>query len=127
MEENLKTRLVIILGVLTAIFFISTVSSCSNAARQKSLREKEMMTRLDSEEKLSKFLQEKQSLESKLASANKALEEEKSGSDAAKKALLQEQLINQSLKDELQKVSKLKEALEIDLKEALAAKAKARK
>jgi hypothetical protein len=32
---------------------------------------------------------------------------------------VQEQLVNQSLKEELQKVSKLKEALEEDLKEAL--------
>ncbi len=127
MEENLKSRLVVILGILTVIFFISTIGSCSNAARQKSLREKEMMTRLDSEEKLSKFLQEKQALEAKLASANQALEEEKAGMGAAKKALLQEQLVNQSLKDELQKVNKLKEALEEDLKDVLATKAKVKK
>lgn len=127
MEENLKTRLIIILGILTIIFFISTIGSCSSAARQKSLREKEMMTRLDSEEKLSKFQQEKQALDAKLTSVNQALEEEKAGLGAAKKALLQEQLVNQSLKDELQKVDKIKEALEEDLKEALAGKAKAKK
>ncbi len=44
--------------------------------------------------------------------------------------LLQEQLVNQSLKEELEKVTKLKEKLEDDLKEALttaAAKPKPKK
>jgi len=127
MEENLKSRIILILGVLTVIFFVSTIASCSNAGRQRSLREKEMVTRLDTEEKMSKFAQEKQALEAKLNAATQSLEEEKAAQGATKKALLQEQLVNQSLKDELQKVSKLKEALEEDLKEALASKAKAKK
>ena len=39
--------------------------------------------------------------------------------EATKKSLVQEQLISSSLKTELEKISKLKEALEEDLKEAL--------
>lgn len=119
MEEGLKNRVILILSILTLIFFIGTVGSCGNASRLKSSRDKEMATRLDLEEKMSKFAQEKAGIEENLKSANQGLEEEKAAHQATKKALLQEQLVNQSLKEELQKVVKLKEALEEDLKEAL--------
>lgn len=119
MEESFKTRVIIILAVLTAIFFLISASSCSNAVRQKKARDKEMATRLDLEEKMSKFAQEKAGVEGKLNAATQGLEEEKVAHQATKNALLQEQLVDQSLKEELQKVTKLKDALEEDLKEAL--------
>ncbi|MDP2831088.1 MAG: hypothetical protein Q8O02_02415, partial [Candidatus Omnitrophota bacterium] len=46
-------------------------------------------------------------------------EELKAALEAIKKALLQDQLVNMSLKEELQKVTKLKEKLEEDLRQAL--------
>ncbi|MDD2689773.1 MAG: hypothetical protein PHT41_06465 [Candidatus Omnitrophica bacterium] len=119
MEENIKNRVILILGVLTILFFIVTINSCNNAYRQKTARDKEMATRLDLEERMNKFSQEKNSIVEKLKTAESALEEEKAAAEATKKALVQEQLINQSLKEELQKVTKLKDALEEDLKEAL--------
>ncbi|MFA5145421.1 MAG: hypothetical protein WC723_05405 [Candidatus Omnitrophota bacterium] len=112
MDETIKNRIILILAILTAIFFIATVNSCTNASRQKYARDKEMSTRLDLEEKMGKFTQEKTALEAALA-------EEKAAHQATKKALVQEQLVNQSVKEELHKVTKLKEALEEDLKEAL--------
>jgi len=121
MDEGFKNRVILILIVLTAIFFLSTVSSCSNAHRQKISRDKEMATRLDREEKLNKLEQEKAGVAAKLNSLSQALEEEKAAHQETKKSLTQEQLANQSLKEELQKVTKLKEALEEDLKEALVA------
>src|SRR3989338_4310667 len=105
MEEAIKNRVILILAILTAIFFIGTVGSCSNVGRLKIYRDKEMAQRLEAEEKLNAAIQE--------------LAEEKVAHQASKKALLQEQLVNQSLKEELQKLTKLKEALEEDLKEAL--------
>jgi len=119
MEESLKNRIILILAILTAIFFVASISSCSNAHRQKSARDKEMATRLDTEEKMSSFLKDKTSLEQKLTVLNQDLEAEKAAHQLTKKALVQEQLVNQSLQEELQKVNKLKEALEEDLKEAL--------
>ncbi|MBI4982534.1 MAG: hypothetical protein HZC15_05315 [Candidatus Omnitrophica bacterium] len=118
----MKNRIILILSVLSAILFISSVSSCASANRNKSARDKEMVARLDSEEKMSKFTQEKSSLEEKLKAATTSLEEEKAAHQALKKSLVQEQLVNQSLKEELQKVTKLKEALEEDLKESLTGK-----
>lgn len=119
MEETIKNRIILVLAILSAIFFIGTINSCSNAYRQKSARDKEMAARLDLEEKMNKFAQEKAATEEKLKAKEKELEEEMAAHQSTKKALVQEQLVNQSLKEELQKVTKLKEALEEDLKEAL--------
>lgn len=127
MEESLKNRIILILGILTVIFFIGFVNSCNNAYRQKTARDKEMSSRLDLEEKMSKFSQEKLALEDKAKAKEKELEEENAAHQATKKALVQEQLVNQSLKDELAKVTKLKEALEEDLKEALVSGKKSKK
>jgi adenylosuccinate synthase len=119
MEETIKTRIILILSILSIILFIGTISSCGNAYRQKVARDKEMAKRLDLEERMSRFSQEKLAQEEKSRAQEKELEEEKAAHQATKNALVQEQLVNQSLKEELQKVSKLKEALEEDLKEAL--------
>lgn len=121
MEEAMKNRFILILAILSATLFIATIGSCTNAFKQKTARDKEMVTRLDLEEKMAKFSQEKKSMSEKIKSVQKESEEEKAACEATKKTLIQEQLVNQSIKDELTKVTKLKEALEEDLKEALVA------
>lgn len=118
MDESLKNRIVIILAVLTAVFFFATLSSCNSAMRQKAAHDKEMAARLALEEKMSKFSQDKSGLEEKAKAKEKEAQELKDTLEATKKALIQDQLVNQSLKEELEKVSKLKETLEENLKEA---------
>ena len=71
MDEQLKNRLVVILAVLTAIFFFATLSSCNSAVRQKAARDKEMSARLQLEEKMSKFSSEKSALEEKALAKRK--------------------------------------------------------
>jgi len=127
MEEVLKNRLVVILSVLTAIFFFATLSSCNSAMRQKTARDKEMSARLQLEEKINKFSSEKSALEEKAKAKEKEAEEAKQSFETTKKILVQERLINASLKEELQKVTKLKENLESDLKNALVTEKKAKK
>ena len=112
MEETVKNRINLILGVFCLIFFISTIGSCSSAYRQKAARDKEMVTRLDAEEELNKLKRQTQANEDKVKSLAQELEEEKAVHQLTKKALSQEQLVNKSLKDELGKVSKRKEELE---------------
>jgi len=119
LEENVKSRLILILGILAVIFFISTVSSCGNAYRNKMEQVRETLQRKALEEKLNLLSQEKAGQEESLASLQKQLDEERANHETTQKALVQEQLVNQSLKEELSKVTKLKEALEEDLKEAL--------
>ena len=124
MDQKLKDKVIISLSVLSVVLFISTVSSCNNSLRQKKARDKEMYSRIDFEEKASKVSQEQSKLVLELKSIRKELESEKASLEVAKKALVQEQMINQSLKEELQKVTKAKEALEDNLKEALTVKSK---
>ncbi len=119
MEETLRNRLILISGILNILLLLVAVGSCSNALQQKKLKEKEMYTRLTSEEKIDKYVQERADLEEKLKKTEEALQEEKAVGEATKKALMQEQLVNQSLRSELEKINKLKGALEEDLKDAL--------
>ena len=119
MDETLKNRIVIILAILSAVLFFSTFSSCSSAIRQKAARDKEMAARLALEEKTSKYAQEKSALEEKDKVKENQLQELKVSLEVVKKTLVQDQLVNQSLKEELQKVTKLKETLEGELRQAL--------
>jgi len=115
MEEGLKNRVILILGIFCLILLIGNISSCSDAIRQRAARDKEMFSRLDTEERVSKYTNEKAAFE-------KQIEEERAAIETLKKDLVQEQLSNQNLKDELQKMTQLKETLEEDLKEALVKK-----
>lgn len=119
MEENIKDRLILILGLLAVILLVGWLSSCSSAMRNKGMRDKEMSQRMDLEERMTKSTQDKAASDKQISTLTQQLEEEKAGHQASNKALLQEQLVNQSLKEELQKVTKLKEALEENLKDAL--------
>ncbi len=127
MDEALKNRSVIILAVLSAVFFFGTLSSCSSAMRHKAGHDKEMAARLALEEKMSKFSQDKSALEEKAKAKEKEAQELKDTLEATKKALLQDQLVNQSLKEELEKVTKLKGILEENLKETAASAKKSKK
>jgi hypothetical protein len=118
-EENFKGRLILGLGILNLIFILLWVSSCNNENKFKAARDKEMNTRLESEQKLGEFEKIKTGIEEKANKLQQDLEEEKAALEATKKSLVQEQLISKSLKSELEKISRLKEALEEDLKEAL--------
>lgn len=115
MDENMKNRLTLILAILTIIFFMGTIRSCASSKRLKDTLtelDKEKTASWESEQKMNEIKKEKTSLE-------KELEVLRLENETNKKALLQEQLVSQSLKDELQKVTKLKDTLEDDLKDAL--------
>lgn len=108
MFEGLKNRKIIILAVLCAVFLFSTVNSCVSSLRQKEAHDKEMAARLSLEEKMNRFSQDKSVLEERAKAKEKEAQELKSALEAAKKELLQGQLVNQSLKEELDKVIKSK-------------------
>ena len=118
LNDALKNRIVVILAILLAIFFFGALRSCNTVMRQKARGDKEMAARLALEEKMNKFSQDRSALEEKIKAKEKEAQELKAALENTDKSLVQEQLINQSLKEELQKVSKLKETLESDLKQA---------
>ncbi|MDD5561093.1 MAG: hypothetical protein PHT50_03055 [Candidatus Omnitrophica bacterium] len=109
MEDVLKDRILIILAILSCVFLFGTLSSCNNAMRQKAGRDKEMAARLQMEEKMNRFSQERSVLEEKVKAKEKEAEEAKAALEETKRILAQEQMANQGLKDELQKAAKLKE------------------
>ncbi len=119
MEENFKGRLVFILGILNVIFLLLWVTSCNDVRKFRSARDKEMDSRLENEQKLDESMKQKSSLEDKINKALQELAEERTTLEATQKTLVQEQLISSSLKADLEKINKLKEVLEENLKEAL--------
>lgn len=127
MKEIFKEKPVVVLAVLSLVLFIFNIGSCASSYSQNSARRKEMAQRMEIEERFVKTNQEKAALLENLKAKDKEFEEDKAACQATKKALAQEQLIGQNLRDELQKVTKLKEALEDNLKEALAANKKAKR
>jgi hypothetical protein len=118
-EVNLKTKIILVLGILSVVLLITTVSFYTHLRKQEQKWRTEMVKRLDSEEKAQKSGQEQATLSVQLKKVQESLQENIKEFEAAKKALLQAQLVTQNLKVELNKLSKLKEALEEDLKRAL--------
>ena len=114
-----KNRVVIILVILILLLFISNIASCVNVSKQNVLRKKEMLQRMEIEEKMAKSAQENIGVSVKLKAIQKELDEEKVAHQATKKSLVQEQLIEKSLKEDLQKVTKLNEVLNEELKKVL--------
>jgi septal ring factor EnvC (AmiA/AmiB activator) len=119
MDEVLKHRILVSLAILSTLLLFGNLSSCNSARRHKLLRDKEMAARLLMEEQSTKFVQERSLLEERAKAKENEVAELKTALEASQKALTQSQLINQSLKDELQKVTKLKESQEEQLKQAL--------
>ena len=126
MEDTMKSKIIVILGIVSLLFFALALRSCVDVQKYRKAKDKETAARFDSEDKMNKLKNDKDVAVAKLKEVTQALEEEKAASQATKKALLQEQLVNQSLKEELGKVNKLKEALEENLKQALSDKASAK-
>lgn len=126
MEEGVKNKLILALAILTAIFLIFSISSCFSSCRKKAQIGREMALRMDLEEKVSRFNQEKVKLEKSINDLNQSIAQEKKAHEATKKSLSEEKLVNKSLKEELDKVTKLKEKLEEDLKDALVTSPKKR-
>ena len=115
----LKNKVVIILGVLNVIFLFVAVSKSLESKKCIDVKRREELQRFDAEQELNKISSEKKAVEAKLSKLEVDFEQVSASVDQAKKSLTQEQLVNQSLKVELEKLRKLKEALEQDLKNAL--------
>jgi hypothetical protein len=98
-KNNLNVLLVVVCGILV----ISNIQSCNTGLRSKRARDKEMVSRLEAEEKLAEFNRQKQDFEEKLKVKEQELVVERETHQVTKKALVQEQLVNNGLKEELAK------------------------
>lgn len=124
MDEKLKTRAIIALGLFSLILVIVSMNSFGKNRSQEQKWRREAALRMDAEEKAQKSSQEAESLSSQLKKNQETLQENGRELETVKKSLLQEQMVNQNLKAELDKLSRLKQALEEDLKEALISQGK---
>ncbi len=119
MNENAKNKLILILTLFSILLIVISFRSCSVNQKTRAVRDKEIATRLDLEEKVFKIEQQKANLEKKVTNLGKELEQEKAARESADKSFNEEKLENNKLRDELEKLTGLKEKLEENLKEAL--------
>lgn len=124
MEGVVKNRIIAILTILGIIFFLLWLTASSTASKQKANASSKAALSMELEEKNVKLEKEKAGLADELKNAQAQLTEERAAHEAAKKALSQEQIAEQVLKVELERVMRLKDVLEKDLKEALAGQKK---
>jgi Skp family chaperone for outer membrane proteins len=112
MGDAIKNRIIIALSISSVIFLLLAMASCGGAKKLKTTMDdlnKQKLASWDLEQKFNKVLQEKSSQEDKLKTMAKQLEAQKNELEITKKTLVQEQLINQSLKEELAKLTSPKE------------------
>jgi len=119
MEEAVKNRVIMILLILSIIFFLLWIEASVSVNRQRTLATNKAALTMELEEKNAKLEKEKSDALGELEKAKTLLSDEKTAHEATKKALSQEQVAEQALKSELESVTRLKETLEKDLKEAL--------
>lgn len=119
MEGVVKNRIIAILAISGIIFFLLWLAASSTASKQKANASSKAALSMELEEKNVKLEKEKAGLADELKNAQAQLTEERAAHEAAKKALSQEQVAEQVLKVELERVMRLKDVLEKDLKEAL--------
>lgn len=122
MEDIAKNRVIAILGILVIIFLLLFLGANGNLNRQKNYASERAARVMDLEDKAFKLEKEKSALSEELKNAQAQLNEEKSIHEATKKTLSQEQVAESALKVELERITRLKETLEKDLKEALGKK-----
>lgn len=111
-DEQLKDRIMIALAILTAMCLVLAIGSSISAQKNKRNFQKEMVLLMDAEEKLAGLAPQAESLEIQLKNTQANLE-------GAMKELEDAKIINQELRLELEKTTKLKQVIEKDLKEAL--------
>ena len=108
----MKNRILIISAVLAISCFIMVIISGQKVNTTRKDLEQERYNRMIAEEKLEKALLKVKSLENELTNAQNQTQ-------GIQTVLEKEKVANAALKTELEKVTKLKEVLEQELKNAL--------
>lgn len=103
--------------VVSIILAIGCFSSVNIAYRQKQSRDKEMMARLDIEEKMSTFIQRDKARDEEVAAVKKQLEQERQSHELTKKTLVTEQVAKQTLQEEVLRLATEKMRLQKTLAE----------
>ena len=114
MEQGLRNRVVVVLGVLVVVIFSLWLGSRTELSRQKNIINVKSALNMEWEEKYLRLEKERARLAQDLKEAGIRIEEEKAAQDLLKKTLSQELLAEAALKAELERLSVLKEGQEKD-------------
>ena len=114
MEQGLRNRVVVVLGVLVVVIFSLWLGSRTELSRQKNIINVKSALNMELEEKYLRLEKERARLAQDLKEARIRIEEEKAAQDLLKKTLSQELLAEAALKAELERLSVLKEGQEKD-------------
>jgi len=115
MEEQAQNKVLLAAIILAVICLVLAISSGIAASKNKVALQREMALRMETEEKLASINTKSNTMESELKTTRDQLAQTKTTLD-------QEKLSSEALKTELDKLARLKEQLEKDLKEALFSK-----
>ena len=121
MKEDLKNKIILALGLLMIIFFISSISSYQALIKQKNLANQEMRTRMELEERVINLSDLNAVSQQKIKQLEGELSQEKADYQRTYQGFNQQIT---ELKQQLETVTKLKERLEQDLGEALISQSK---
>ena len=114
MEQGLRNRVIVVLGVLVVVIFSLWLGSRTELSRQKNIINVKSALNMEWEEKYLRLEKERARLAQDLKEARIRIEEEKAAQDLLKKTLSQELLAEAALKAELERLSVLKEGQEKD-------------
>lgn len=112
MEDGLRNRVVVVLGVLVIIVFGLWLASRTELSRQKNIINVKSALNMELEEKYLRLEKERAQLSQELKESRGRIEEEKAAGELLRKTLSQELLAEAALKAELERVSSLKESQE---------------
>jgi len=108
MKEGSKNKIILVLALLTLIFFIFLVSTYQDLAKQKGLTDQEIRIRMNLEEEIMGLLKQNENLEKKVGFLQGQLNVEKLTYQEEIEILNQKIL---ELEGQLQTIGKLKEKL----------------
>lgn len=113
MREGARNKLILVLSLLSAIFLLTTASSCRDAAKQKKLAGQERLKRMELEEEMLTLSGRNSELEQKASQLQEEL--------GRQKTVCQENQVELNrqvtqLQEELNRAAKLKEELEKEFK-----------
>lgn len=120
----MKNKVSMILSAAVIIFFLLWLNAVSGVSKQRTLANDKAVLSMELGEKNIKLEKQRSDLSEELKKAQAALAEEKAQHEETKKILSQEQVAEQALKVELERVTRLKEELEKDLKGSMAGEQK---
>ncbi|MFH1678467.1 MAG: hypothetical protein ABH914_02475 [Candidatus Omnitrophota bacterium] len=116
MKADLKIKIILLLALLSIALIISLVSSSCNAVKQRKLLGQERMARIGLEERVLSLSNLNTDLSKEVTQLEETLDKGEIANQQAQQALSQR---IKGLELELEKVTKLKEKLEENLKDML--------